>query len=173
MAKNFPKDEFDFVTRSGGHYRGKLGFVDRLIGFSKYLAATAALSAASIFALIALSSGSQLQGALDDIASTIIRTNETYKGSSLGVTVLDATGKSGTASKVAKKLLDAGWNVYGAANKALTENEPAPSNTLIVVNSEAAQKAAQGLLADLGSYQITLQNVYTDPITVVLGTDYH
>jgi len=88
---------------------------------------------------------------------------------STGVTVLDSTQAVGLASKVAHKLLNAGWNVLTADNLSDGTSHKA---TIVYVSASTFKPAAVSLLRSLGKYSIQVDATYGDPITVVLGSDY-
>jgi hypothetical protein len=179
MAKNFPPDEFDSVTGVGGRHRAKRTVASRLISFSRYAAVTLVLAGSGIVALNIASGSSSFTDALSGNSG-----QSGFNANGLAVTVIDATDKAGLATKVAKNLYDAGWNVITATNYTLLPklsaiqgnqtpvNTPAPSPTVVYVTSSSAQSAAQDLLRTLGSYSVVQANTYADPITIVLGNDY-
>jgi hypothetical protein len=194
MAKDFPKDEFDSVSAPGGRHRAKPTAGSRIISFVRYAAVSVGLAVAGIVALNINSGFSDLNLG----AQTV--TQSQFKAGGLGVTVIDATSKQGLAGRVASALFDAGWNVLTATNYALLPKwnaapaptttvapiaaatpTPAPSassgpvigeTTVIYVTSTQAQSAAQELMGTLGKYQVIQANTYSDPITIVLGSDY-
>ena len=193
MAKNFPPDEFDSVTGVGGRHRAKRTVASRLISFSRYAAVTLVLAGSGIVALNIASGSSSFTDALSGNSG-----QSGFNANGLAVTVIDATDKAGLATKVAKNLYDAGWNVITATNYTLLPklsaiqgnqtpvNTPAPNptatsgantlaigdKTVVYVTSSSAQSAAQDLLRTLGSYSVVQANTYADPITIVLGNDY-
>lgn len=171
MAKKFPPDEFDFATRQGGTHRGTVAARDRIFGFVKYVASVAVLSAAGILGLNVFSQSTEVAGPID-IAPTTSVQSETFKGDGLGVTVIDATKEKGLAAKVAKSLLDDGWNVYGAADAGLASGGVALKKTTVFYNSDLAKDAATTLLEGLGKFELKKSSLYADPITVVIAKDY-
>jgi hypothetical protein len=110
MPKDFPADEFDSVTAPGGRHRAKRTLGNRLFSFGRYALVTVALAAAGITALNFTSGQSQF-----DLGGATVAQSQ-FKAGGLGVTVIDATDKSGLASGVAHKLFEAGWNVISATN---------------------------------------------------------
>lgn len=189
MAKNFPPDEFDSVTGVGGRHRAKRTVASRLISFSRYAAVTLVLAGSGIVALNVASGSTSFTDALSGNAG-----QSGFNANGMAVTVIDATDKSGLASKVAKNLFEAGWNVITATNYSLLpklsaiQANPAPTaaptptpgatapaigdKTVVYVTSASALSAAQDLLRTLGSYAVVQANTYADPITIVLGNDY-
>lgn len=169
MAKKFPTDEFDMVEGLGGAHRAKVSVGNRLFASLKYVVATAVLTVGGVFALNVLSQSAKFTGNIDDGASVTTQVvAETYEGDGVGVAVVDATGKSGRAMKVAQQILDAGWNVYGAANAVFGE----ANQTVVYVNNKSVKDAAKTLLKTIGDYPIKVSGVYADPITVIVGKDY-
>jgi hypothetical protein len=68
---------------------------------------------------------------------------------------------------VAHKVLDAGWTVVTA------DSLPKKTGKTVIFYSNVDYKAtAESLLAVVGKYPIKLDINYSDPITVVLGSDY-
>jgi len=171
MAKKFPQDEFDFATRQGGSHRGAVRVSDRVFGFAKYLLSVTVLSAAGILALNLFSQSTEVAGPIDVAPTTSVQT-ETFKGDGLGVTVIDSTNAKGLAAKVAKALLDDGWNVYGAADAGLASGAVSIGKTTVFYNSDLAKDAANTLLQKLGKFELKKSSFYADPITVVLAKDY-
>lgn len=47
------------------------------------------------------------------------------------------------------------------------------TQTVVYVTTDAAKSAADSLLKTLGNYPVQQSAVYADPITIVLGSDYH
>jgi ABC-type anion transport system duplicated permease subunit len=189
MSKNFPADEFDSVKAAGGRHRAKPTAGSRLLSFSRYALVTVVISAAGIFGLDIVSGTNNFSDVIGGGSSTVGQSE--FNANGLGVTVIDATDKSGLASKVAHKLYSAGWNVLTATNSVLLAKltdapkpavpAPAPSasatanpadKTVVYVTTSAAQSAANDLLKTLGTYDVVQSNQYADPITVVLGNDY-
>ena len=172
MAKNFPLDEFDSVERSGGAHRAAKTARARLVSLVKYLAAVAVLSGAGIGSLILINGGVQQDSGAGVAATQVTPNVETFKGDGVGVMVIDSTSQKGFASKVAHKLLDAGWNVYGAANSGADTLVSTTGKTVVYVNADSAKAEATTLLATLGTYEIKVSTALQDPITVILGKDY-
>ncbi|MEN9715075.1 MAG: hypothetical protein RJA35_542 [Actinomycetota bacterium] len=192
MAKDFPKDEFDSVSAPGGRHRAKRTFGSRLVSFIRYASVSVGLAVVGIVALNVTSGNSDF-----NTAGTTV-TQAQFKAGGLGVTVVDATDRSGLASKVAHQLFDEGWNVLSATNYNLlpkwsqlgktpavtsgTAPSPTPTatatgpvigeQTVIYVNSTDAQNAANEILGTLGKFTVVQSNAYADPITIILGNDY-
>jgi len=163
MAKKFPNDEFDFVTPGGGRHRARRTKRDRVREFVRVLVAAAAVAGLGLFGLRILDSGVKF-----DI-STAPTTSSVVNLTTVGVTVLDSTDAAGLASKVAHKLLDAGWNVLTADNLSDgTKHE----TTIVYISDEANRSEAKRLLKTLGKFAIETSDAYSDPITVVLGPDF-
>lgn len=170
MAKKFPQDEFDYVTNIGGHHRLPAKKTDGLVGWAVSLLAVAAISGAGIFTLNVVSNSAQV-GTSVDVPVTQVAT-ETFNGDGLGVMVIDSTLEKGLAGKVAHELLDAGWNVYGAANSGLAVKTNSVKKTTVFYSNESSKAAATDLLKALGNYAIAQSSTYGDPITVILASDY-
>jgi len=190
MAKDFPTDEFDSVAGPGGRHRAKPTLGRRVLSFLRYAAVSVVLAVAGITALNVSSGSSDL-----NLGTPTVTQNQ-FKAGGLGVTVIDATTKTGLASKVANQLFAAGWNVLTATNYTLLPKwnaNPAPAasptpsatstpgatpgpgigeQTVIYVTTAEAQSAANELMSTLGKYTVLQSNIYADPITVVLGSDY-
>lgn len=166
MDKNFPQDEFDAVAPAAGRRRARRSAGAKLGEFFAYFFVSALVFGGGLYGyqtFFGASSDINVNSLSDNGKANVdpIRINET--------TVIDGVGQGGLASSVAHKLLDKGWNVVTA------EDLPAgttAAKTIIYINSDQLQNAANTLTADLGSYQIQVSNQYLDPITVVLGSDY-
>jgi hypothetical protein len=171
MAKKFPLDEFDFVTRQGGIHRASIKMSDRLVGLVKYLASVAVISGAGILGLTAFSASNQVNGQVTTAPTSNVVAEE-YNADGLGVTVIDSTTQKGFAFEVAQGLLDKGWNVYGAADAGPASGGTDFKKTTVYYSVESSKAAAEKLLADLGDYQIKQSSFFSDPLTVVLAKDY-
>jgi hypothetical protein len=166
MPQKFPKDEFDSAPAHGGRHRARRTKRDRVREFLRVLIA------ASVVGLSAIVGLKIVDGSVVIDPSELIIASPSSSTSSVkltGVTVLDATGQSGLASKVAHKLLDAGWNVLTADNLA---TDGVPAKTQVLVSSPQFEAASKTLLTTLGDYEVVVSAGYADPITIILGADY-
>lgn len=171
MAKDFPKDEFDFVASVGGRHRAKRTVRSRFGSFIRYAAITAAVSATAIVGLNLSSSSTQIGDLV--VGSNQAASQQGFNAGGLGVTVIDSTSRAGLATKVAQALFDAGWNVVSAVNLNLLGATATTNNaTVVYATTTTAQSAATDLLKTLGKYNVQLSGTYADPITVVIGSDY-
>ncbi|MFM6980145.1 MAG: LytR C-terminal domain-containing protein [Micrococcales bacterium] len=170
MAKKFSQDEFDFVTRAGGQHRAVVRFGDKLIGLAKYAVAVVLISGSGIITLNAFSKSAEMVTV--DVNPVTTQVTETFNGDGLGVTIIDTTAEAGLAKKVAQNLLDAGWNVYGAANNGKATGSLVLSKTTVFYSTESSKAAATDVLKALGNYELKQSSSFIDPITVVLAKDY-
>ena len=165
MAENFPQDEFDQVAPATGARRARRSGGSKFLEFVSYFTVSAIIAGGGLFGYQTFFGGSSIDvNALSDNGKTTtdsIRINET--------TIFDGVGQDGLAGTVAHKLIDKGWNVVTAANVPLGLKA---EKTIIYINSDKLQDAANALVGDLGTYTIEVSNQYIDPITVVLGADY-
>ncbi len=162
MAKKFPTDEFDSVAPHGGRHRVRRTNRDRWFEFAKVLVVSGALASIAMVSLNAIENGFRFD-------ATVVpgQSQNTSVTTGPGVTVLDASTTAGSASKVAKKLLDAGFNVL-TADVADSHSR----STTIYISSESYQSVAKDLAKALGYDAIEVSSMFADPITVVIGTDY-
>ncbi len=163
MSKKFPTDEFDFLEPRGGRHRARRTKRDRAREFSRILVVAAITGAIGLVGLRILDSGVEFNGAALPSASS------TAQVVSVGVTVLDTTGTDGLASSTAQKLIDAGWNVLTADN---LDDALAPDKSVIFIASEENRSAAKKIMKTLGNFSIDISTSYSDPITVILGSDF-
>ena len=163
MSKKFPTDEFDFLEPHGGRHRARRTKRDRAREFTRILVVAAVAGILGLAGLRIIDSGVKFDGSALPTASTAAEVV------SVGVTVLDSTDTDGLASTTAQKLVDAGWNVLTAdnLNDGLTQE-----NTILYIASEDNRSDAKKILKSLGKYSIEVSSSYTDPITVVLGSDF-
>lgn len=164
MPKKFPTDEFDFVEPHGGRHRARRTKRDRARELLRVTVVAAVVAGLAFFTLRVIDNGVKF-----DSGSTPTVSAFADPLKSTGVTVLDSTQADGLASKVAHKLLDAGWNVLTADN--LSDGSRHDS-TIVYVSSDAYKAAATSLLRTLGKYSVQVDGTFGDPITVVLGPDY-
>ena len=173
MSQKFPADDFDFVTEVGGRHRARRGGADRLLEFTQVIFAGAAISAGGFFALqlVAANGNLGLDAALPLATKT---TNQFTKGNGIAVSVIDASKATDGASKLAQTLLDDGWNVWTASRKVNKVGNPSYlKTTTVYTTSDQTAAVAKKLAATLGGYATVISTTYSDPITIVLGTDYN
>jgi len=166
MAQKFPKDEFDSATVHGGRHRARRTKRDRVREFVRVLVAATLVGLSGIIGL------KIIDGSVVIDPSELVQPSPSASTSSVkatGVTVLDATGQDGLASKVAHKLLDEGWNVLTADN---LDSAAVPEKTQVLISSPQFEAASKSLLKTLGEYEVQVSVGYSDPITVVLGEDF-
>jgi hypothetical protein len=166
MAQKFPKDEFDSATDHGGRHRARRTKRDRVREFVRVLVAATLVGLSGIIGL------KIIDGSVVIDPSELVQPSPSASTSSVkatGVTVLDATGQDGLASKVAHKLLDEGWNVLTADN---LDSASVPEKTQVLISSPQFEAASKSLLKTLGDYEVQVSVGYSDPITVVLGKDF-
>jgi len=166
MAQKFPKDEFDSATVHGGRHRARRTKRDRVREFVRVLVVATVVGLCGIVGL------KIIDGSVVIDPSELVQASPSASTSSVkatGVTILDATGQAGLASKVAHELLDAGWNVLTADN---LEAASVPEKTLVLISSPQYEAASKSLLKTLGEYEIQVSVGYSDPITVILGADF-
>ena len=163
MSKKFPTDEFDFLEPHGGRHRARRTKRDRAREFVRVLVVAAIVGTIGLGGLRILDSGVQFDGSglpTASAASEVV---------TVGVTVLDSTDTDGLASSTAQKLVDAGWNVLTADN---LNDGAAHDVTIVYIASEDNRSDAKKVLRTIGKYSIEVSSNYTDPITVVLGSDF-
>ena len=171
MAKKFPVDEFDSAPLHGGRHRQRRSAARGLLEFVQIAAATGVLAGAGFFAVNSLNAEPTLVNS--DPSSSATTSTIVSRGGGVGISVLDASGAKGMASTVAHKLLDAGWNVFAAADLIDAFDKKATQKiTVVYIQAEDLRSKAQALIGDLGTYEIVVSADYVDPITVVLGKDY-
>lgn len=161
MSKKFPLDEFDQLPAHGGRHRIRRTAADRVREFFRYMLISLVVATVGYFGFTWVDSG--------NLFSAPVPTNNVQVDVTKGypVTVLDGTGTTGAASVVAHKVLDAGWTVVTA------DSLPKKTGKTVIFYSNVDYKAtAESLLAVVGKYPIKLDINYSDPITVVLGSDY-
>ncbi len=163
MSKKFPTDEFDFLEPHGGRHRARRTKRDRVREFTRILVVAAVTGTIALGGLKIIDSGVQFDGSGLPTASTVAEVV------SVGVAVLDASGTDGLASSTAQKLVDAGWRVLTADN---LNDGAAHETTVLYIASEDNRSDAKKVLRTLGKYSIEVSESYTDPITVVLGSDF-
>lgn len=166
MAQKFPIDEFDSATVHGGRHRARRTKRDRVREFLRVLVVATFVGLCGIVGL------KIVDGSVVIDPSELVQASPSASTSSVkatGVTILDATGQDGLASKVAHKLLDAGWNVLTADNLASAQ---VPEKTQVLISSPQFETASKSLLKTLGEYEVQVSVGYSDPITVVLGADF-
>ncbi len=175
MAEKFPTDAFDSVSRKAGRHRTRRTFADGAFDFGKLVLAASALTVAGYFAVSAFNStsiitGSDLPGGS---TNTVVFTGGTRAGG-VGITVLDGTLGKGFASALGHKLLDAGWNVFSASDLVLASDHTSDqiTSTTVYVQTEALKSKVESLTKDIGVWPVEVSTLYSDPITVVLGTDF-
>ncbi|MFM7029881.1 MAG: LytR C-terminal domain-containing protein [Micrococcales bacterium] len=185
MSKEFPRDEFDSLTAIGGRHRAKRTLGNRLASLAGYTAAIAVLSGLGIGVLVISSGQSTFT---DNLGGQGLGNNANvgpqFNSNGIGVNVIDATAQAGVATKVAQKLYDAGWNVLSASNysmmpkwsAAVATPAPAPdalsAYTTVFYTDSAAKSAASSVLRTLGAYKLVQSASYSDPVTVIIGSDY-
>jgi hypothetical protein len=171
MAKKFPVDEFDLAPLSGGRHRLRRNAANGFLEFVSITVATGLVLTAGFYAFNSFSPSGVLPN--NNPSSSATTAVVISRGGGVGVSVLDASGSQGLASSVAHKLLDAGWNVFAAADLVDPKNKKATQKvTVLYVQSEDLRSKAEALKGDLGSFDIVVSATYLDPITVVLGKDY-
>lgn len=163
MSKKFPTDEFDFLEPHGGRHRARRTKRDRFREFARILVVAAVAGIIGLGGLRIIDSGVKFDGSALPTASTAAEVV------SVGVTVLDSTDTDGLASGTAQKLVDAGWNVLTADN---LNEDITRETTIVYISSEDNRSDAKKVLKTLGKYSIEVSSGYTDPITVVLGSDF-
>ncbi len=166
MAQKFPIDEFDSATGHGGRHRARRTKRDRVREFVRVLVVATVVGLCGIVGL------KIVDGSVVIDPSELVQASPSASTSSVkatGVTILDATGQAGLASKVAHELLDAGWNVLTADN---LEAASVPEKTQVLISSPQFEAASKTLLKTLGEYEIQVSAGYSDPITVILGADF-
>lgn len=164
MSKKFPIDEFDSAAPHGGRHRArrtKRDVVKELLRITVVAAVVAGLAFVSLRAID--------NSVKFNPGSAPVQTFSSAPVNSIGVTVLDSTQVDGLASKVAHKLLDAGWNVLTADN---LSDGASHKTTIVYVSASTYETAATSLLRTLGKFSVQVDGRFTDPITVVLGADY-
>ena len=90
------------------------------------------------------------------------------------VVVLDGTDQVGFATKWAKTLSNAGFNVGAAADYKPTAGGKVSSTVIYVRSTSDQTKAeliAKKIVLKSGKVAVQLSTEFTDAITVVLGTD--
>jgi len=171
MSKKFPVDEFDLASLPGGRHRMRRKAANGFLEFVSIAVSTGLVLLAGFYAFNTFN-GSQVlpESNPTTAASQVAVVN---RGGGVGVSVLDASGSQGLASTVAHKLLDAGWNIFAAADLIDPKNKKATQKVSVVyIQSEDLRSKAEALKGDLGNYDIVVSAAYLDPITVVLGKDY-
>ncbi len=175
MAEKFPTDAFDSVPRKAGRHRSRRTFIDGALDFGKLVLAASVLTTAGYFAVSAFNSTSIIKGSdlPGGTVNTAVFTGGTRAGG-VGITVLDGTLGKGFASALGHKLLDAGWNVFSAADLVLPSDHSSDQikTTTIYVQTEALKTKVDSLTKDIGVWPVEVSTLYSDPITVVLGTDF-
>jgi hypothetical protein len=164
MPKKFPTDEFDFVEPHGGRHRARRTKRDRAKELLRVTVVAAVVAGLAFFTLRVIDNGVKFDSGSTPTMSAFADPLKTT-----GVTVLDSTQADGLASKVAHKLLNAGWNVLTADN---LSDGASHKSTIVYVSASTFKPAATSLLRSLGKYSIQVDATYSDPITVVLGSDY-
>ena len=164
MPKKFPIDEFDSVEPHGGRHRARRTKRDRARELIRVFAVAAVVAGVAFISLRVID-----QGVKFDSGSTPTQSAIADPMKATGVTVLDSTQQDGLASKVAHKLLDAGWNELTADN---LSDGSSHTTTIVYVSASTYEPAAKSLLGSLGKYSVQVDGKYADPITVVLGSDF-
>ncbi len=164
MPKKFPIDEFDSVEPHGGRHRARRTKRDRARELFRVFVVAAVVAGVAFFSLRVID-----QGVKFNSGSTPTQVAFVDPMKQTGVTVLDSTSADGLASKVAHKLLDAGWNVLTSDN---LSDGASHKTTIVYVSASTYQAAATSLLKTLGKFEVHVDASYADPITVVLGSDY-
>ncbi len=164
MPKKFPIDEFDSVAPHGGRHRARRTKRDRARELLRVAVVAAVVAGLGFFSLRLIDNGVKFDsGSTPTVSAFADPMKQT------GVTVLDSTQANGLASKVAHKLLDAGWNVLTADN---LSDGASHKTTIVYVSASTYQPAATSLLRTLGKFEVQVSATYSDPITVVLGSDF-
>lgn len=173
MSQKFPQDDFDFSHEVGGRHRARRGGVDRLREFATVVVAGVVLAGGGYVVLQGIAAGGQL-GVDTGLPVTTNASNQFTKGKGIGVSVVDASKATDGASKLAQKLLDDGWNVWTASRAVNAVGNPAlVQATTVYASSDANASVAKSLAQSLGNYPVVVSTTYSDPVTVVLGTDYN
>ena len=164
MPKKFPIDEFDSVEPQGGRHRARRTKRDRARELFRVTVVAALVAGLAFVTLRVIDQGVKFESVSNPTQSAFV---DPLK--STGVTVLDSTQADGLASKVAHKLLDAGWKVLTADN---ISDGASHKTTIVYVSASTYTGAAKSLLRTLGKYSVQVDGSFTDPITVVLGSDF-
>jgi LytR cell envelope-related transcriptional attenuator len=171
MSQKFPTDDFDLTNEVGGRHRARRSSLDRLLEFVQVIVAGAVLSGVGFFALQIVSNST---GVGLDVGLPVANTNQFSQANGIGVSVIDSSKSNDAASKLAQKLLDAGWNVWSASRSVNRVGEPTfAKTTTVYVTGPAAASAAKSLASSVGNFQTVESSTYSDPITIVLGLDYN
>jgi len=169
MAKKFPHDEFDDVASHGGRHRVRRTARIRALEFLRILVAAIVVAALAYVGLKFVDAGNLFTSSTTPVA----KVSETDIAKGLEITVLDATGVTGTADIAAKKLVDAGFNVVAASELAGDNSTKAKVPNTVVYYFDKADKLAAAIIAKrLGAFPVKQSTAYAGAVTAVLGSDF-
>jgi hypothetical protein len=172
MSQKFPTDEFDFVGGVGGRFRARRGKRERFFEFAQVVLLGVVLSGGGYLGLQVVANSGNL--AIDNGVVSNTVSKQFTKGGGVGVSVIDASNATDAASKLGQKLLDDGWNVWSASRSINNARKPGHvKKTVVYASGDSSAAAAKSLAKTLGDYPSVVSTDYSDPITIVLGTDYN
>ena len=163
-SKKFPTDELDSLPEHGGRHRARRTSRDRIREFVRVLVAASIVAAVGLFGLRMVANSVQFDITTLPTTAPVVELN-----TGPGVTVLDNSDAAGAASALAHKLLDAGLNVLTAANYTSSTQV---DQTVILISDESYRSTARKILKTMGKYPIEVTAEFTDPVTVVIGSDF-
>lgn len=162
MPKSF-QDEFDTASGVGGKHLAPKRALDYIISFLTLTFLSAALAGGGIIGLQIWDAGVILSGLVAEEEPSV---------SQLEVAIVDGTN-TGKAQSIGDQLTAEGWNIVSATS--LADEDPgleAASSTLIFLSSEAFRADVAGLLATFPEALITVSDQFSNPVTVLIGTDF-
>jgi LytR cell envelope-related transcriptional attenuator len=168
MSKKFPIDEFDSVTAQGGRHRVRRTGKTRAVEFFRVAIVALVVAGVGFFGLKLIDSANLFAAAPAPVET--VSAQDIAQGLEIGV--IDATNVAGTADKVAKSLVDSGYNVTSATELSAGTSHSTVKNTIIYYFDTANKAAAKVIAAALGAYPVQQSTAYAGAITVVIGADY-
>lgn len=164
-AQEFPNDEFDAAPEHGGRHRIRRTSRHRVLEFLKITAYSAIVALIGFGGLKAIDSLNFFD------ATTVISVQPIVDSAKPLVVVLDGTEQTGVATKYAKLLLSAGYNVGAAANySSATGGKVATTVVNFVISGDRA--LAEALAKKIGpGVKAKQSSEFTDAVTVIIGTD--
>jgi hypothetical protein len=169
MSQKFPLDEFDSVAAHGGRHRVRRTPKIRALEFVRILVVALIVATLGFFGLKLVDSANLFTATSAPVETVSVQ--DIAKG--LEITVLDATAVNGTADKVAKTLVDAGFNVISASELSGDSSSKAQVPATTVYYFDSGDKAAAAVIAKaLGAHPVMQSTAYAGAITVVIGTDF-
>lgn len=168
MSQKFPLDEFDSAVSHGGRHRVRRTPKIRALEFLRIVIVALVVAVIGYFGLKWLDSAN-----LFSASQPVPTVSVTDIAKGLEITVLDATAKTGTADRVAAKLVDGGFNVVSAGQLGGDSSSNTEVDQTIVFFFNAADKAGATVIAKaLGTYPVKQSTAYAGDVTIVLGADF-